>query len=148
MDITQLPFNELIGLETCDPKTEREALLRLPDHPKYTNHLGTLHAAALFSLAEASSGLYLWRNLGVPGESILPVVRRAEIKYRKPATGTVWTQGKSATDDWEKFHADLVKRGRALISFQIEILSHGAAEPTVAAVATFDWFVATRDENS
>ena len=139
MDITKLPFNDLIRLEACDPGLDREALLRLPDHPRYTNHLGTLHAAALFSLAEASSGLYLWRNVGAAADSVLPVVRRADIKYRKPAEGSVWARGKSESSDWEKFHADLVKRGRALISFQIEVLSD--TEATVAAVATFDWFV-------
>lgn len=83
MDVTKLPFNEFIGLKLSD---EPNYLLMLDDRAEYLNHLNTVHAGALFTLAEATSGHYL---LGQFNElpDIVPVVRKVEIKYRKPAIG-------------------------------------------------------------
>ena len=84
MDVTQLPFNRLIGLESS--AADSGLLVSLPDGPQYTNHLGTVHAAALLAVAEAGSGAFLARRLG--GETgLVPVVRRLESKFRRPATG-------------------------------------------------------------
>ena len=86
MDVTQLPFNRLIGLESS--AADSGLLVSLPDGPQYTNHLGTVHAAALLAVAEAGSGAFLARHLG--GETgIVPVVRRLESKFRRPARGRV-----------------------------------------------------------
>ncbi len=61
MDVTKLPFNHLIGLELADPGSD--FLVSLPDDVKYTNHLGTVHASALFAVAEAASGLFFCGTL-------------------------------------------------------------------------------------
>src|SRR5262245_53679734 len=86
MDVTQLPFNRLLGLETAPP--DSEFLVSLPDGTQYTNHLGTVHAGALLAVAEAGSGAYLVKHLGT-GSGYVPVVRRLEAKFRKPAHGRV-----------------------------------------------------------
>ncbi len=86
MDVTQLPFNRLIGLEPVAP--DSGFLVRLPDGAQYTNHLGTVHASALLAVAEAGSGIFLLRHLG-SGEGFIPVVRRLEAKFRRPASGPV-----------------------------------------------------------
>jgi acyl-coenzyme A thioesterase PaaI-like protein len=57
MDVISLPFNRLIGLEAGSP--ESGFLLSLPAGVQYTNHLGTVHASALFAVAEAASGVFL-----------------------------------------------------------------------------------------
>ena len=44
MDVTDLPFNALIGIERAEANN---ALLRLPSDPRYLNHLGSVHASAL-----------------------------------------------------------------------------------------------------
>lgn len=86
MDVTQLPFNKFIGLERCEK--EKGFLTSLPDKPEYTNHLGTVHASALFAVAEAGSGEFLFRQFKVTAD-LLPVVRHAELKFRKPVKGRV-----------------------------------------------------------
>ena len=50
MDVTDLPFNALIGIERAEANN---ALLRLPSDTRYLNHLGSVHASALLALAEA-----------------------------------------------------------------------------------------------
>ena len=49
MDVTRLPFNRLIGLEAAD--IDSGFLVTLPEGDQYTNHLGTVHAAALLAVA-------------------------------------------------------------------------------------------------
>ena len=61
MDLTVLPYNALIGIQKAKGVS---ALLTLKEHERLHNHLGTIHAAALFSLAEASSAEFLLRHRG------------------------------------------------------------------------------------
>ena len=85
MDITHLPFNHFIGIETCEGNTE--GIFQLSADQKYLNHVGTVHASALYALAEASSGEFLSRNLRIEIESIFPILRRADIKEKSGKRG-------------------------------------------------------------
>jgi len=136
MDITHLPFNKFIGIEKCDCNTD--GIFQLSADPKYLNHVGTVHASALYALAEASSGEFLSRNLNIELENIFPILRRADIKYRKPATGQIYATGVYNEEDWDKFHETYQKKKRALIAFQINLLN---AEQIEVAAATYEWFV-------
>ncbi|MGV3721038.1 MAG: PaaI family thioesterase [Actinomycetota bacterium] len=82
MDVTALPFNQLVGLEAASP--ESGFLVTLPAGPEHGNHLGTVHASALLAVAEAGSGAFLVRHLG-DADGLVPVVRRLDAKFRKPA---------------------------------------------------------------
>ncbi len=137
MDLTLLPFNQLIGLRHCACKTD--SLLTLPDDPKYLNHLGTVHASALYSLAEASGGQFLVNNAQIESTNIIPVLRRAEIKYRKPAQGVLYSKGIYKVEDWDSFHETFAKKNRALLKFQVDILNE---ENVVVAIAMLEWFIA------
>jgi len=65
MNVAQIPFNAFIGIERAQGS---ERLLALPEHPRYLNHLGTVHASALLALAEASSTI----RPSVSGDAVLP----------------------------------------------------------------------------
>jgi acyl-coenzyme A thioesterase PaaI-like protein len=83
--ITELPFNSFLGIQIA---SEPSQLLRLPSGEQYLNHLGAVHASAQLALAEASSGEFLLRHFGST-DGLVPVVRRLEAKFRKPANGVV-----------------------------------------------------------
>jgi acyl-coenzyme A thioesterase PaaI-like protein len=134
--VTELPFNKLLNLEAA---TDDNHLLRLPAGGQYLNHLGTVHAGALLALAEASSGEYLLRSLGGT-DGIVPVVRRLEAKFRKPANG-VTTSNATATDGaLDELRAGLAGKGRGLISVNVEL--HDSSGAHVLS-ATVEWFIAT-----
>ncbi len=76
MNVTQLPFNRLVGLVPA--KVDSGLLVTLPDGPQYLNHLGTVHAGALLAVAEAGSGVILLDQLGDTTGDV-PVVRRLEV---------------------------------------------------------------------
>lgn len=75
MDITQIPFNQLIGLRSTEP--DSGFVLSLPAGKQYTNHLGTVHGSALLALVEAGSGEFLMRQFG-DGTDFIPVVRKVD----------------------------------------------------------------------
>jgi len=132
--VTELPFNSFLGLQSSPDPAE---LLRLPAADKYLNHLGTVHASALLALAEASSGEYLLRHLG-SSAGLVPVVRRIEAKFRKPAQGEVSSTATADPHALAALTATLASKGRALISIAVEL--HDASG-THALSATVEWFI-------
>lgn len=133
--VTELPFNQLMGLQQA---TEPGDLLALPDGPQYLNHLGTVHAGALLALAEAASGEFLLQHLGFSA-GIVPVVRRVEAKFRKPANGAVTSRVSTAAEQVEQVKHDLAGKGRALVSVAVDL--HDASGTHVLS-ATVEWFIA------
>lgn len=135
MDISKLPFNQLIGLQLADK--DSGFLVYFPDDLKYTNHLGTVHGAALMSLAEAGSGVFLFRNLA-EFSGFTPVVRKVEAKFRKPAIGKVSARCLALAEDIAQWKQDLMQRGRLSASLPMEVVDDAAA---VVLSATIEWFI-------
>ena len=140
MDITQLPFNEFIGIE----REPREGfLLRLPASARYTNHLGTVHASALMALAEASSGEILIRSLESLGASIIPVVRRFECKFRKPASGAISSKDALTDEALTALKQSIQQKGRGSIEVPVDVYNESG---THVLSCTVEWFIARQDE--
>ena len=136
MDITQLPFNRLVGLEWAEPGTE--FLVSLPAGPQYANHLGTVHAVALLAVAEAGAGAFLAQQQGTPA-GLVPVVRRLEAKFRRPATGRVSARCKVPPAEVVKWLQELSSRGRVSASIPVEVVDEAGA---VVMSAVVEWFIA------
>jgi acyl-coenzyme A thioesterase PaaI-like protein len=134
--ITELPFNRFIGLQSAG--AEPGALLSLPDAPQYLNHLGTVHASAQLALAEATSGEFLLRTLGEV-EGLVPVVRRLEARFRRPASGVLSARASADEATLAAIHRELQRRGRATISVAVEVHDTAGA---VCLSATVEWFLA------
>jgi acyl-coenzyme A thioesterase PaaI-like protein len=132
--VTELPFNSFLGVQKADDSVH---LLRLPGGKQYLNHLGTVHASAQVALAEASSGEFLLRHFG-SAIGIIPVVRRMEAKFRKPANGSIISSVTVALEALAQFDADLSSKGRSLISIPVEIRDESGAH---TLSATFQWFI-------
>jgi acyl-coenzyme A thioesterase PaaI-like protein len=132
--VTELPFNRFLGIEIASEPTQ---LLRLPAGEQYLNHLGTVHASAQLALAEASSGEFLLRALG-SASAVVPVVRRLESKFRKPANGAVTSTVSTPPEAVEQLHTDLAAKGRAIISITVELHDESGAH---TLSATVEWFI-------
>jgi hypothetical protein len=132
--VAELPFNSFVGIQTISNSAQ---LLRLPSGGQYLNHLGTVHASALLALAEASSGEFLLRHFG-SSEGFIPVVRRIEAKFRKPANGAVTSSASVAPEALAQFQADLSAKGRALVLIAVELHDESG---THALSASVEWFI-------
>lgn len=139
MDVTALPFNQLVGIARSNGAS---GALTLPADVRYTNHLGTVHAGALLTLAEAASGEFMVKEFAGLGFEVLPVVRRLEAKFRKPANGAVFADVTLAPEKKDEFLAALTTKGRALVELDVDVRDGGG---THALAAKIEWFVARRE---
>ena len=138
MDITKLPFNQFIGVE----HSKREGyVLCLPSGDRYTNHLGTVHASALMSLAEATSGEVLLRAIGHVADSIVPVVRRFDCKFRKPSSGSIAARAAIPDTERDQLLADISTKRRGSIEITVDIYDETDLH---CLSATVEWFIAQR----
>ena len=137
--VIELPFNSLVGIEIA---SEPSQLLRLPSGERYLNHLGSVHASAQLALAEASSGEFLLRHFA-SADGLVPVVRRVEAKFRKPANGSITSSASATPEALAQLDAELSSKGRSLIAIAVEL--HDASG-THTLSARFEWFI-QRDKN-
>ena len=114
-------------------------LLEMPAAPLVRNHLGTVHAAAQFALAEAASAECLHRHFAAAAGTVVPVVRRVEAKYRAPGTGTLLAYAALDPVTQQTFLSELDRCGRALAAVQVSLKDSAG---TVTFAGTFEWFVA------
>ncbi|HBZ68081.1 MAG TPA: hypothetical protein DEO70_14705 [Bacteroidales bacterium] len=137
MDVFELPFNQFVGIE---PSPDNEYLLFLNEKDIYHNHLKTVHASAQFALAEATSGFFLisqFREL----TNIFPVVRKVEIKYKKPAQGCLYSKAGFIGTERERIIKELNERKRVLISVRVLLYDSGGNN---VMQADFEWFLAMK----
>ena len=132
--VTELPFNNLLRIH---PASDAAHLLQLPSGDEYLNHLGTVHAAAQLALAEASSGEFLLRHFG-SAEDLVPVVRRVEAKFRKPANGSILSTAHATPEALARLDAELSSKSRSVISITVEVYDELGAH---TLSGKFDWFI-------
>ena len=139
--VTELPFNSFLGIQPASGPGE---VLRLPAGGQYLNHLGTVHASAQLALAEASSGEFLLRALGSI-EGVVPVVRRLESKFRKPANGALVSSVSTSLETIEQLRAELAAKGRGMIAVAVELHDESGAH---TLSATVEWFITKLGEKA
>jgi uncharacterized protein (TIGR00369 family) len=83
-----VPFAGHLGLEITNVEAGK-AVVRLPDRPELTNHVGSQHAGALFTVAEAASGAAFVGAFAERLGEVTPLARSAEIAYEKIAKGPI-----------------------------------------------------------
>ena len=59
----------------------------MPDQPAYHNHIGGIHAGAMFTLAETASGAIVLAEFGDKFDTVVPLAVEATIRYLKVAMG-------------------------------------------------------------
>ena len=133
MNVLEIPFVKKVGIT----KTKNNQL-ELPFSTDTHNHLQTMHASAQFTLAETASGEYLQTLFPDLVGKVIPVVRDANVKYKKPAIKNIIAYPSITEEEIEKFNTQFNKKGRASISVNVEIKD---IENTVTCIASYNWFV-------
>jgi acyl-coenzyme A thioesterase PaaI-like protein len=135
MDALDLPFSSAIGLRRSD-RPELGSLY-LDEAPEVRNHLGTIHAAAQFGLAEAASCVFLQTRFAALAPSCVGVVRRADVTYRAPAQGRIYAKASVDEQRLREFEDRIASRGRAFISVGVAVSD---ATGTVTLSGSIEWF--------
>lgn len=97
-----------------------------------------MHASAQFALAETASGEFLQTLFPELVGKVIPVLRDATVKFKKPAVNKIITYPSISDDVRIKFNEQFLKKGRASICVDIDIKY---IEETVTCVASYNWFV-------
>ena len=136
MKTTDVPFNKHLDIKK--ESKDSDFLLSLDAQTKHMNHLGSIHASVLFSLAEAASGEFLLNNFKNISNKVIPVVRKAEVKFRKVVNrkisakaGLVGTTKKEVLDE-------LTTRKRALVKVKADIYD---IDFSIVFSSVFEWFI-------
>lgn len=140
IDITKVPFNELLGISISD---DPEYLLQLKAKHEYTNHLGTVHAAALFTLAEGSGAQLLLRSFPEDIiDNVIPVLRKVDVSYKKPAMGVIVSTASLKDTTIELVTEQLLSKKRVSIVTPVELFDESK---TKVFSANFEWFVVLKN---
>ncbi|HEX2861829.1 MAG TPA: DUF4442 domain-containing protein [Lacunisphaera sp.] len=136
MKATGLAYNRMLGIR--DAPVGAMHLLELPFTAALQNHLGTVHAAAQFSLAEAASAECLQRCFGAGIGPVVAVVRKAAVKYRHPATGDLLAFAEPDAPTSGQLLSRLAARGRAAAVILVDLKDPSG---TLTFHGQFEWII-------
>ena len=131
-----VPFAGFLGLEITSVAAG-EAVAVLPERTELTNHVGSQHAGALFTVAEAASGAAFVGAFAERMGDVTPLARGAEISYEKIAKGPIEASAKLGVPAAEAL-ATLDAEGKVVFPCEIELTD---AEGQRVATATVQWHV-------
>jgi acyl-coenzyme A thioesterase PaaI-like protein len=131
-----VPFAGHLNLEITEVGPGH-AVVRLPERPELTNHVGSQHAGALFTVAEAASGAAFVGAFAERLGEVTPLARSAEISYEKIAKGPIEATARLAVPAEEAL-ATLDAEGKVVFPCEIELAD---GEGRRVATATVHWHV-------
>jgi acyl-coenzyme A thioesterase PaaI-like protein len=131
-----VPFAGHLNLEIASV-AEGEATVVLPELPELTNHVGSQHAGALFTVAEAASGAAFVGAFAERLGDVTPLARSAEISYEKIAKGPIEAKAKLGVPAAEAL-ATLDAEGKVVFPCQIDLTDTSGQR---VATATVQWHV-------
>lgn len=114
--LDSIPYLRLHGVDLMEAG-ERTARLELALRPEMTNHVGILHAGALYTLAETAAGV---AAVGaVPGALIL--LRHAEMRYLRPGREDVIATASVDATAAREARADFSGAGRSNLEVGVTV---------------------------
>jgi acyl-coenzyme A thioesterase PaaI-like protein len=131
-----VPFNSHLRLEIREVSPER-GVVALPDRDELRNHVGSQHAGALFSAAEAASGAAFVGALHERLGDIRPLAQRAQIEYKKIAQGEILATARLDRSP-EELLEELDAEGVVRFPVDVELADR---EGDIVAEVRVDWNV-------
>ena len=123
---------------TLLPSEEDTVVVQQPFRREVTNIIGTLHAGALFTLAETAAGLAAFQ--AIPGGRPMVLLRSATVRYTRRAERDLVARGRVAADQAAPARAAFAADGRADVAIDVTIVD---PDETVMFEGTFDYALRT-----
>jgi acyl-coenzyme A thioesterase PaaI-like protein len=135
-----VPFAGFVGIEISSIG-EGESLVVLPERPELANHVGSQHAGALFTAAEAASGAAFLGAFAERLGDVTPLARSAEISYEKIARGPIEARARLGVPAAEAL-ATLDAEGKVVFPCEVALTD---SDGNQVATASVDWHVRLKD---
>jgi len=138
MDILAIPFHKFLNIEK---HSGDEYIFEAKERPEYLNHLQTIHACVQLALAEASSGEFLLQEFKEQKTEVIPLIRKTEARYHRPANGTLYSRASFLSSKKAEVLEELMHKGRSILQIKVEIYDQSSRK---VLTAIFDWFLKMR----
>jgi len=126
-----IPYAAETGAEVVEIRADG-AKARLPKTDKVGNHIGTVHAGAIFTLGETASGAAMSGLLADKVLELRPVAAEASIQYLKTAKTDLVAYGKASIPADEALAA-IEKDGK--VQFDVGVSIRDADDVEVATMS-------------
>ena len=136
MDILQIPFVKHLGISYHDERT-----LKLETSDTVQNHLQSIHAGAIYTLAETASGLCLQQIFPKLIDKTFGMLRESSVKYKHPAHGVIYAQALLTEEEKQRFLSRLQRKGRATLTIEVTLYDE---VQKVVMTGSFGWYVQMR----
>lgn len=131
---TAVPMVGTLNIEFLELAPQR-VVLRLPDQGDYHNHIGGLHAGAMFTLAETATGAIVLGNFGMHLDRAVPLAVESTIRFLKIARGPMYAEA-IMKETPEEIMAQLDAGQRPQWTIAVSLATE---DWTVTGEATFLW---------
>jgi acyl-coenzyme A thioesterase PaaI-like protein len=92
------------------------------------NHIGTLYAGALFTLAEIPGGALFLTSFDV--QRFYPLIKEMNLRFRRPATSDISVEAHLTAEEIERIQSEADREGKA--EYRLELQLKDAAGQVVA----------------
>lgn len=134
-----VPFAKHARVTVTSAGTEG-ATAGIPDAAELMNHVGSQHAGALFTLAEATSGAAMMGAFADVLAGVTPLVRQAGIRYLKVARGPIGAKAR-LSEAAELLQTKLASDGRVDFKVLVELFDDAGK---LVADAEYEWALRKR----
>ncbi|CAD5106510.1 YiiD C-terminal domain-containing protein [Zestomonas carbonaria] len=92
------------------------------------NHIGTMYAGALFTLAEVPGGALFATSFD--HERFYPIVKELNLRFRRPATGDIHVEARLSAEEIERIQREAELHGK--VDYTLELQLRDASDEVVA----------------
>lgn len=129
-------LNKELGFKTIIFEPGKSAV-KVVSTPLHENHLGSIHAGVLFTLAEYTSGSTLLGLILNDMDKIFSVVKLGKIEFLAPAKNAVIAYGEVPVDLIIQAKNDVLNGIK--VDIPVEIIIKNESDQKIVAKCTFDW---------
>lgn len=114
----QIAFVRRSGLkaEVLEPGCVR---LRMPLEGNQ-NHIGSMYAGALFTLAEIPGGALFLTSFDTA--RFYPIIKDMSLRFRRPATGDIWVEASLTEDEIQHLQKQATEEGKAEYVLELQLI--------------------------
>lgn len=83
------------------------------------NHIGSMYAGALFTLAEIPGGALFLTSFDT--QRFYPIIKEMNLRFRRPAMGDISVEAQLASDDIERLQSEASEQGKAEFVLDLQL---------------------------
>ncbi|MFZ3153722.1 YiiD C-terminal domain-containing protein [Pseudomonas sp.] len=83
------------------------------------NHIGSMYAGALFTLAEIPGGALFLTSFDA--QRFYPIIKEMNLRFRRPATGDIWVEARLTTEEIQQLQKHAAELGKAEYVLQLQL---------------------------